>query len=92
MNTSRALNLLKEWGDYRDIHYSQKTEFSCAVDIEIEKSACVTFAEYLASGLLDPTITESELEFRTKTFENHLRILKDRITFELLKHGSSELH
>lgn len=89
MNTeNKARELLSEWRLYRGIHYSQKTDFGPAVEIEIEKAACSQFAEDVISELLNPEGTERELDFRTRSLEDHLRIYKDRITFELLKNGN----
>ena len=58
-----------------------------AVDIELEKEACNRLVEFLREGLLDSSCPERELKFRVTTLEEHLRIFKDRITFELLKNG-----
>lgn len=89
MNTeNKARKVLSEWRMYRGIHYSQKTDFGPAVDIEIEKSACQQLAEDVMHELLKPEVSESELSFRTRSLEDHLRIYKDRITFELLKNGN----
>ena len=88
--TTKARQLQAEWNLYKGLHYSQKTAFGPAVDIEIEKSACSQLVEHLTSGLLNPQCSEDELSFRTRTLEDHLRIFKDRITFEILRNGQPE--
>lgn len=85
--TNKANRLLTEWAHYKNLHYSQKTGFDHAVDIELEKEACNRLVEFLREGLLDSSCPERELKFRVTTLEEHLRIFKDRITFELLKNG-----
>jgi hypothetical protein len=84
---TKAKKLLAEWSHYKNLHYSQKTKFDYAVDIELEKEACNRLVQFLQEGLLDNSCSESELVFRANLLENHLRIFKDRITFELLKNG-----
>ena len=83
-----ATTLLKEWQEYKNIHYSQKTRFSNAVDIEIEKDEVRQLATSLILGLESELIPESEILFRVTMLENHLRSLKDMLTFELLKNGN----
>ncbi len=85
--TTKANKLLAEWAHYKNLHYSQKTKFDHAVDIELEKEACNQLVQFLKEGLLDNSCTHRELNFRVTCLEDHLRIFKDRITFELLKNG-----
>lgn len=85
---THATTLLNEWQEYKNIHYSQKTRFSNAVDIEIEKDAVGQLATLVMSGLRSDSVPESEILFRVNTFEHHLRSLKDMLTFELLKNGN----
>jgi hypothetical protein len=85
--TTKANKLLTEWSHYKNLHYSQKTKFDYAVDIELEKEACNRLVQFLKEGMLDTSCPEAELTFRVRCLEDHLRIFKDRITFELLKNG-----
>jgi len=84
-----AVALLEDWGNYRKLHYSNKTQFSNAVDIEINKDAVSSLATYLHEALIDANCPEIELDFRARCFESHLRIFKDRIIIEILRSGSS---
>lgn len=83
-----ATTLIGEWQEYKNIHYSQKTRFANAVDIEIEKDAVSQLALSVISGLRSTDISESEIWVRVTMLENHLRALKDMLTFELLKNGN----
>jgi hypothetical protein len=82
----RAHRLLTDWTAYKSLHYSTKTEFGNAIDIEIQKDAAAQFAGMLTEALINDA-NERELTFIMTSFEDHLRIFKDQLTFELLKNG-----
>jgi len=82
----RASQLLHEWQKYKGIHYSSKTEFPNAIDIELEKDAVARAIGNLQEGLMS-RCSEKELEFHLNTIEHHLRLFKERITYELLRNG-----
>lgn len=84
---TNAYQLLEDWSRYKTLQYSNKTQFFNAVNIEIEKDAVARLAGYLREGLMDDSCPLHELDFRFRTLESHLRILKDQITFELLRNG-----
>jgi len=89
---TKAYTLLEDWSQYRNLHYSNKTQFFDAVNIEIEKDAVARLAGYLREALLDDNCPQHELDFRSRTLESHLRILKDQVTFELLRNGGQALN
>ena len=80
---TRAHNLLDDWGHYRELHYSNKTHFANALDIEIEKDTISQLVPQLHEAL----ITGKDLTPVVESLALHLRTYKDRITFELLKNG-----
>lgn len=84
---THAYRLLEDWTQYKTLHYSNKTQFDKAVDIEIEKDAIARLALDLRQALMDDNCPEHELDFCTLSLESHLRILKDQVTFEVLKNG-----
>lgn len=84
----KAATLLNDWQHYKKVHYSVKTKFDAAVDIEIEKESIAQLAKYLLEGLSTAAVDETELMHRITLFETHLRMFKDRLTFELLKNGN----
>jgi len=84
----KAVTLLNDWQQYKKVHYSAKTQFAAAVDIEIEKEAVAELAKFLLEGLTLSSVDKKELLYRIGIFEEHLRIFKDRLTFELLKNGN----
>jgi len=86
-NKTKAYALLEDWSQYKTLHYSNKTHFDKAVDIEIEKDAVARLAGHLRQALMDDSCPEHELDFCTRTLESHLRIFKDQVTFEVLKNG-----
>lgn len=88
---TKAYSLLEDWSQYRNLHYSNKTQFFNAVDIELEKDAVARLAVYLQQALMDDSCPMHELDFRSRTLETHLRILKDQVTFELLRNGGKAI-
>ena len=86
-NKTKAYALLEDWSQYKTLHYSNKTQFDKAVDIEIEKDAVARLAGYLRQALMDDACPEQELAFCTQSLESHLRIFKDQVTFEVLRNG-----
>ena len=83
----RSIELLKEWNQYKNLHYSNKTNFSNAIDIEVEKDSIAIWATFLLEALTTKGVPEEELRYRIDTFEHLLATHKDRLTFELLKNG-----
>ena len=79
--------LLNDWRQYKNLHYSQKTRFANAVDIEIEKDAVAECANRLLT-ILSQGRTNKTLLSTIDEFETHLKSLKDQITIELLKNGN----
>lgn len=88
---STAYALLEDWASYKKIHYSEKTQFDRAVNIEIEKDAVARLAGLLQRALMDDACSLQELDFRVNAMEHHLRTFKDQITFELLRNGNKSL-
>lgn len=86
---STAYALLEDWATYKNIHYSEKTQFDKAVDIEIEKEAVSQLASLVQQALMDDACLPQELDYRTRMMEHHLRTFKDQITFELLRNGNT---
>jgi len=84
---SKAIALLEDWNSYKNLHYSSKTEFVNAVDIEIEKGALTQFSSQLRLALINDD--ESEIEWLSHVFEDQLKTFKDRITIELLKNSTA---
>ena len=89
-NESKAYSLLEEWRQYKDIHYSTKTSFDNAVNLEIEKDAVTRLSSMLREALMDNSCPIVELDFLTRAFETQLRIFKDKIMFELIRNGGKE--
>jgi len=86
--SDRTASLFNEWCQYKKLHYSNKTLFDNAIDIEIERDNVAQWAQYLVEGLSTDNVTDEELLFRITTFERMLATFKDRITMELLKNGN----
>jgi mRNA-degrading endonuclease YafQ of YafQ-DinJ toxin-antitoxin module len=84
----KAYTLLEDWAKYKDLHYSEKTQFDKAINIEIKKDAVAQLAGYLQQSLMDDNCPQHEIDYRSHALESHLRIFKDQVTFELLRNGN----
>ena len=85
--TSKAYILLENWAQYKDLHYSRKTQFSNAVDIEIQKDLVAQSAALLYESLISDSCPDEHLLILTNTLAEQLKVFKDQITFELIRNG-----
>lgn len=86
--TVKAYQLLAEWSQYRDLHYSARTQFDKALNIEIEKDALASLARQLNEVLMNDN--QTELLFLVNTFELHFHLYRDQLIFEVLRTGIPE--
>lgn len=84
----KAHELLSIWEQYKTLHYSQLTEFGRAVNIEIEKDALTSLAKQLREALINDN--EQDLRYLVKVFGDHLELVKDQLTLEILRSGIAE--
>ena len=84
----RARELLAEWDMYRHVHYGdQSSTLDAVIDLELDKDSAARLAMWLQDGIFNDECTDTDLELRIKVLTQYMRLVKDQITIELLKHG-----
>ena len=86
----KANNLLLDWTRFESVHYSTKTQFEKAIDIEIEKEHISQLAGELRQHLFNNDTNSTELLFLVNAFEDHLSMLQGNLTIEILRNGHAE--
>jgi hypothetical protein len=88
--TNKANNLLSQWARYEKVHYSAKTQFEKAIDIEIEKEQVTQLARELQQQLFENDKNSTKLLFLVNAFEDQLTLLQGNLTLEVLRNGQAE--
>ena len=85
---NKAARLLKDWQQYKHVHYSKKTQFANAVELEIAKDSVAQLASVLSEAISNSDTSDHDMKIKLGAFSKQLSAFKDRITFELLRNGS----